>query len=184
MKSGTFFFIISLFLVHNLNAQSKISKADSVEVISDFKNLFKYQNFYLGGHQTIEELQWLKSQGVTKIINLRSERENKDYSEFAYNEEPNAKALGFEYCSVPVDGLKDYTPEKLDDLTKQINPNEKVLIHCASGGRATDFFMAYLIKSKGYSINEAGEIGRQLKFSLPLEKLLNTKISMDTMPAK
>ena len=181
MKPSTVFLLISLFSTVTLNAQDNQTKTDSVKVITDFKNLFSYQNFYLGGHQTLEELQWLKSQGVNKIINLRSERENKEYSEFAYNEESNAKALGFEYFSVPVDGLKDYTPEKLDELIKHINANEKVLIHCASGGRATDFFMAYLIKSKGYSINEAIEIGRQLKFSLPLEKLLDTKISMETL---
>jgi len=181
MKSSTAFFVISLFLVFNLNAQDNQTKTDSVKVINDFKNLFSYQNFYLGGHQTIEELQWLKSQGVTKIINLRSEKENKDYSEFAYNEESNAKALGLEYYPLPVDGIKDYTPEKLDDLIKHINANEKVLIHCASGGRATDFFMAYLVKGKGYSINEAIEIGKQLKFTLPLEKLLDTKISMESI---
>lgn len=53
------------------------------------------------------------------------------------------------------------------------------MIHCASAGRVTHFFMAYLIKNKGYSINEAVEIGKSLKFSLPLEKLLDTEISLE-----
>ncbi|MCK4699702.1 MAG: hypothetical protein KAT38_05195 [Bacteroidales bacterium] len=53
------------------------------------------------------------------------------------------------------------------------------MIHCASAGRVTHFFMAYLIKNKGYSINEAVEIGKSLKFSLPLEKLLETEISLE-----
>ena len=88
--------------------------------------------------------------------------------------------MGFEYYSIPVDGLKDYTPAKLDTLSVLLNKKDQIFLHCASGGRATDFFMAYLVKSKGYSLNEAAEIGRKLRFSLPLEKLLDTKISLES----
>jgi hypothetical protein len=31
--------------------------------------------------------------------------------------------------------------------------------------------MAYLVKSKGYSVNEAADIGRKMRFSMPFEKL-------------
>ena len=72
MKSSIIFFIFSFLLAFNLNAQDSIDKTDTVEVIKDFKNLYRYQNFYLSGQPTLESLQWLKSQGVTKIINLRS----------------------------------------------------------------------------------------------------------------
>lgn len=179
MKSSIIFFIFSFLVVFNSNAQDNINKTGKVEVIKDFKNLYRYQNFFLSGQPTLEALQWFKSQGVTKIINLRSETENKGYSEYAYNEEINAQELGFEYHALPVDGTKDYTPEKLEVFLSLINKNEKTVIHCASAGRVTHFFMAYLIKNKGYSINEAVEIGKSLKFSLPLEKLLETEISME-----
>lgn len=179
MKSSIIFFIFSFLVVFNSNAQDNINKTSKVEVIKDFKNLYRYQNFFLSGQPTLEALQWFKSQGVTKIINLRSETENKGYSEYAYNEEINAQELGFEYHALPVDGTKDYTPEKLEVFLSLINKNEKTVIHCASAGRVTHFFMAYLIKNKGYSINEAVEIGKSLKFSLPLEKLLETEISME-----
>ena len=179
MKSSIIFFIFSFLVVFNLNAQDNIDKTDTVEVIKDFKNLYRYQNFYLSGQPTLEALRWFKSQGVTKIINLRSEKENKGYTEYAYNEKINVQELGSEYQAIPIDGTKDYTPEKLEIFLSLINKNEKILIHCASAGRVTHFFMAYLIKNKGYTVNEAVELGKSLKFSLPLEKLLDSEISME-----
>ena len=179
MKSIIFFLIINFPLIFNLYAQENTGTSKNVEVIKDFKNLYRYQNYYIGGQPTLEALQWLKSQGVNKIINLRSENENIEYSEYAYNEKINAQRLGFKYYSIPVDGNKDYTPENLDVFISLINKNEIILIHCLTAGRATNFFMAYLIKNKGYTINEAVEIGRNLRFSLPLEMLLDTKVSME-----
>jgi protein tyrosine phosphatase (PTP) superfamily phosphohydrolase (DUF442 family) len=179
MKSIISFFIFSFLIIININARDNTGKIDSVEVIKDFRNLFRYQDYYIAGQPTLEELQWLRSQGVNKIINLRTENENTEYSESAYNEKINAEKLGFEYYSLPVGGNNDYTPEKLDAFANLINKSDKILIHYLSAGRATTFFMGYLIKNKGYTINEAIDIGRNLRFSFPLEKLLGTKISMD-----
>ena len=181
MKSRIIFSIFSLFLVFNLNAQKTNDKTDTVELIKDFKNLYRYKTFYLSGQPSLEALQWLKSQKVTKIINLRSEKENNEYSESAYNEKNKTSELGFEYHNLPVNGTEDFSPEKLEAFLKLINEDEKILIHCRSAGRVTYFFMAYLIKTKGYSVNEAVEIGKKLKFAFPLEKLLDTKISMEIL---
>lgn len=181
MKSFITLWILGLSLTIglNANAQGKIEKNDSVEVINTFKNLYRYQNFYIGGQPNLEALQWLKSQGVNKIINLCTEKEIVHFSENAYNEMDNAENLGFVYHNIPVDASKDYSPEKLDLFSNYLAGDEKVLIHCAGGWRATDFFMAYLIKNRGYTINEAVEIGKKLKYSLPLEKLLDVEISMN-----
>jgi protein tyrosine phosphatase (PTP) superfamily phosphohydrolase (DUF442 family) len=178
MKSIILFFIFGFSSVLNLLAQDKIENTDNVEVIKDYKNLFRYQNYYISGQPTLEALQWLKSQGVTKVINLRSEKENSEYSEYAYDEKTFTQKLGFEYYSIPVDGSKDYTPAKLEAFLSLINNNEKILIHCLSAVRATNFFMAYLIKNKGYTVDEAVKIGRSINFQFPLEKLLGTEISM------
>ncbi|MCD4711246.1 MAG: hypothetical protein K8R52_10390, partial [Bacteroidales bacterium] len=116
MRTFVFFFLSSLFFVFNLNAQDHWGNRDSVEVIEDYENLFRFDNFYLSGQPTLELLRWLKSQGVTKIINLRSGEENTTFAEEAYNEEAVAKELGFEYKNIPVEGITDYTPEKLQDF--------------------------------------------------------------------
>ncbi|MFC2124225.1 hypothetical protein ACFLU5_05390, partial [Bacteroidota bacterium] len=152
---------------------------DKVEVIKDFKDFYRYQNFYLAGQPTLEGLHWLKSQGVTKIINLRTETENNDYAEYAYDEETKVKDLGFEYHMIPISGLQDYTPEKLAVFISHMNDEDKILIHCRSAGRVTYFLMGYLIREKGYTVNEAVAIGKKVKYSVPLEKLLGTEISME-----
>jgi len=181
MKSIVFSFIICFSLIFNLIAQENIGNTKNVEVIKDFKNLFRYQNFYISGQPTLEELQWLKSQGVVKIINLRTEKENSEYAEYAYDEEAYAKKSGLEYYSVPVDGSKDYTPEKLEALSSLMKNDQTILLHCHSAIRATNFFMAWLIKYKGYTVNEAVKTGRSMSFQLPLEKLLGTEVSMGIM---
>ncbi len=174
-----FLFLALLFASSNLNAQDSRVNIDSVEVIPDFKNLYHYKNYYISAQPVYETLQWLRSKEVHLIINLRSEKENADFTSGAFNEVNICREMGFEYFSIPVDGLKDYTPSKLDTLSALLNRNEQVFLHCASGGRATDFLMAYLVKNKGFTVNEAAEVGRKLRFSLPFEKLLDTKLSLE-----
>jgi len=90
MKSIIVFFILSFSFVFYLNAQESIRDIEKIEVIEEFTYLYRYQNCYIGGQPTLEALQWLKSTGVNKIISLRSEDENIEYTEYAYNERINA----------------------------------------------------------------------------------------------
>lgn len=179
MKPIISLIIFSFITTFNISARDKTAKTDSVEVIKEFRNLYHYQDFYIAGQPTLEELQWLRLQGVNKIINLRTEAENKEFSATAYDEKINAQKLGFEYYTLSVEGNNDYEKEKLDAFAGLINKNDKVVIHCLSAGRATTFFMAYLINSKGYPINEAIDIGKKLRFSFPLEMLLGAEVSME-----
>ncbi len=155
------------------------SRTDSVEVIQDFRNLFRYRNFYLSGQPAYETLLWLKERGTHTIINLRTENENNEFAEGAFNEEELSREMGFSYINFPVDGLQDYNPEKLKSFSDLLARDEIILIHCASAVRATNFFMAYLVANQGYTIDEALAVGRQIKFSLPLEKLLGAEIHME-----
>ena len=181
MRSVNIFFIFSFFLAFSLNAQDYPYENDAVEVIKDFSYLYRYQNYYLGGQPTLEALKWLKSQGVKKIVNFRTKQENNEFAASAYHEKSNAKELGFEYHSIPINGIIDYKPKKLDVFLSHINNNEKIFIHCRTGGRVTHFFMAYLIKNEEYTVNEAVNIGKDLRFFFPLEDLLDIEISMETM---
>ena len=89
---------------------------------------------------------------------------------------------GFKYHSIQVDGIKDYTPAKLDEIASLLAIDKPVFIHCAGAVRATYFFMAYLIKYKNYEIDEAIEIGKKLTYSFPLENILDKKITMKALP--
>jgi uncharacterized protein (TIGR01244 family) len=175
----SFFFCIDTML-----AQVTPANQDTVEVIKGFRNLYQYDNFYLSGQPSYEALQWLKSRGVNTIINLRTPKENQDFAEASFNEYAVAMQMGFSYHSIPVDGTKDYTPAKLEEMSVLLAEDKPVLIHCLSAGRATYFFMAYLIKYRGYGIDEAIEVGKGVAFSFPLENLLNIKITMNVAPDK
>ena len=168
-----------LLIILSANASCQDMAEERVEVFSDFENLFRFQNFYLSGQPTLEALKWLKSEGVTRIINLRTGEENESYASEAYNEEANAKSMGYEYYSIPIGGSADYSPEKLKKISDKLSKDEKILIHCRSAGRVTNFFMAYLIQTRSYSVNEAVEVGKELKYSFPLEQILDANIVME-----
>lgn len=61
MKSVIISFLFCIVLIVNTLGQESAEKNDSVEIIQDHKNLYRYQNFYLGGQPTLETLLWLKS---------------------------------------------------------------------------------------------------------------------------
>lgn len=150
----------------------------TVETIEGFKNIYRYQNFYIGAQPSYEALEWLKSNGVSTIINLRTPKENQDFASSSFNEEFVSTKMGFTYYSLPVDGIKDYTPSKLAEMAGYLTDEKPVFIHCAGAVRATYFFMAYLIKYRNYGIDKAIEIGKKLTFSFPLENLLDSKITI------
>jgi protein tyrosine phosphatase (PTP) superfamily phosphohydrolase (DUF442 family) len=177
MKSLSVLFIFSCFAFQAFT-QVHEARTDTVEVFQDFKNLYRYQNFYLSGQPAYETLLWLKNKGVQTIINLRTEKENSEFASSAFNEENLSRELGFTYYNFPVDGTQDYKPEKLKAFCDLLTRNEIILIHCASAGRVTDFFMAYLITKQGYTLDEATAVGRKLRFSLALEKLLGAEIGL------
>ena len=143
-----------------------------VETISRFKCLYRFGNFYVGGQPPLEELQWLKEQGVTTIVNLRTEEELRGYAEEAYDEKAVAEKLGFIYRALPVNGIQGYTPENLQKFIGLIDPSAQTLIQCRTACRATEFFVAYLIRTGDSSVKEALDIGQEMKMVLPLAKLL------------
>lgn len=182
MYSKIILLSIAQFLCVNSMALEQKDLPDSVQVIKEFTNFYCYQDIYLAGQPSLAMLEWLEQEGVGSIINLRTEKENIDFAEMAFDEAEMARKLGFEYHSVPVDGLEAHTPENLEKMADLVIPGKKVLIHCASAGRATNFFMAYLVKYEGYTIDEAVEVGEQLKFIMPLEKLLDVKVHIEALP--
>ncbi len=182
------FFISSILLFtfcftlssKNLNSNKEFDALEPVVKIDEFKNFFKSGNYYFGGQPTLESLDWLKSEEVNVVINLRTEDENKDYANYAYNEENMVKEKGMKYISLPISYPDSYNPETLAQFSEILNENDgKVFIHCRSCGRVTYFFMAYLVEYKEYSLNEAVEFGKQMKFSFALEDLLGKEVEMN-----
>ncbi|BAO45082.1 protein tyrosine phosphatase family protein [Thiolapillus brandeum] len=147
-------------------------QAAEVQVIQGHKDLFRHGQVYIGGQPSIETLEWLKSQGVKRIINLRTADEMREHAETGYDESAWADRLGLEYAAVPVNGLEGYTRENLERFMMLMKPGGQVLVHCATARRANDFYMAWLIESGRATVEQAIAIGRRIRFLVPLENLL------------
>jgi uncharacterized protein (TIGR01244 family) len=147
--------------------------------VEGFKDLFRTGDFFIAGQPTLEELRWLKSSGVTLVVNIRSEAENKEFAATAFNEENVVKELGLAYASLPVGDKESFSPRTVESFAALLSGNTgKVLLHCASAGRATHLWMAHLVRHCGFEVNEAALLGRQMKFSLPFEDFLGGRILM------
>lgn len=181
MKLNVIFRLLALLLIANTSkiyAQNQ-NALDSVEVIKEFKNFYKSGNYYFGGQPTLEAIQWLKSENVTLFVNLRSENENERFTNTAFCEKDILKEYGIEYASVPVSYPESYNPEVLTSFAEILNNhNDKIFIHCASGGRVRYFFMAYLIEYKSYSPHDAIAFCKQMDYSFPLELILGKEINI------
>jgi uncharacterized protein (TIGR01244 family) len=163
-------------------AEAALDRVVKVEAIKD---LFQTGDFYIGGQPNLETLRWLRSQGMTLVINLRTENENKEFAAASFNEENMVKELGIAYCPIPVGEKDSYSPKTLDRFAQAIKANSgKALVHCASGGRATQLWMAYLVRYRAYALNDAVVIGKQMKFTLPVEDFLGARVSLTVEDTK
>jgi protein tyrosine phosphatase (PTP) superfamily phosphohydrolase (DUF442 family) len=156
------------------------SQLENPVAVEGKKNLFKSGCFYFGGQPNLETLRWLQSEGVNVVINLRSENENKDFAENSFNEESWVKELGMSYYSLPVGDKDCYCPATVEKFAGILKANSgKALIHCLSAGRVTYLWMAYLVRYRNYSLNDAIDVGKKLKYSFVLEDYLGSKIIMN-----
>lgn len=188
MKSSVFYalFFLSFLVLYcspsSANSESsKKKEIPKVEKLDRAPNLFKSENMFFSGQPSLETFEWLDSQGVDLVINLRTESENEDFAESAFNEEERVAELDMKYISIPIDGYNSYTTENVEKLAKALNKKyDKVLIHCASCGRVSYFMIAYLHDYKNYPLSDAIAFGKQLKFGFPLDDLLKEEIDWKT----
>ncbi len=181
MKTKFFFVNLGLFILFcsvqatEIIAQSSesVNKTDVVTKIKDFKDFYQYGNFYLGGQPNLDELRWAKDHGVKTIINLRSNKENKEFSKDAFSEADIAQEMSLTYISIPVKSHEDFNEKTLSQFATTLsNLNGKVLVHCKGGERTTFVMMAYLIKYKNFTKDEAITIGKKMTYFSPLDALL------------
>lgn len=172
--------IIPFFCISsNKNKPEEKSNLLTVTKNENIDNFFQSDRFFLSGQPNYETFVWLKSEGVELVINLRSDEEKATFARSAFDEEKIIEDLGLEYIAIPMSGMDAYCPETVEKLANAINKYEgKILIHCTGCGRVTNLWMAYLIKYKSFSVNEAIDVGKQLKFRFYLENLLGEKINM------
>jgi protein tyrosine phosphatase (PTP) superfamily phosphohydrolase (DUF442 family) len=182
LVGGVAAFVVALASVAAMAFEGPLSAApiDSVYKVEGKKDIFRSTNFYFGGQSTLETLRWLKSEGVTLVVNLRSARENREFAETAFNEENLVHELGMGYASIPLGDRASYRPEAVDTFAVVLAGHSgKAFIHCLSGGRASYMWAAYLVRHRGYSLDDAVTIAKRIKYPTTLEDLLGESIELE-----
>lgn len=111
----------------------------------------------ISGQPTEAQLEALAEEGYTTIINLRPEGEFDGFDESAA-----VASLGMNYVSIPVQKTQSITAEDAQALHAALEgASGPVLLHCASGGRATGLFAIEQYLMAGASREQAVEIATQ-----------------------
>ena len=108
-------------------------------------------NVLFGGQPTEDQLEAMAADGLSFVLDLRAEGENRGF------DEPAAlRSLDIPYLNLPVDAERMAQPETFERF---IEAMEKIdgptLVHCASGNRVGALYYAYLVAGKGEDREEA-----------------------------
>lgn len=129
----------------------KLDRDDFFVVIADAGAL------QIAGQPTADALREYAANGVTTVINLRTQQEMDNRNAVPYDEAALLEELGVNYVHIPLGGPDTpYTPASVDEFAAAFEGADgKVLLHCTVAWRASHMWAAYLVKNKGYTIEEA-----------------------------
>ncbi|HEY7797673.1 MAG TPA: sulfur transferase domain-containing protein [Hyphomonadaceae bacterium] len=154
----------------------KVQRTDFQFVIADAGPL------YIAGQPSEAALRDMVAKGIKTIVNLRTQREMDNRQQVPYDEAALAKELGVSYVHIPLGGPDTpYTPEAVEKFAKAFeSANSKVLLHCTVAWRASHMWAAYLVKYKGFTVEEAKRHGTAINLGgyaaggSPIDSLLGT----------
>ena len=115
----------------------------------ELKNASGFGDWVFGGQPSEADLATLQSRGITKIIDLRTEAEDRGYDEAAVCAE-----LGLEYRPFP------FSPGNVDEaivdgVLAELEQGGKALVHCASGNRVQLLFSVHRVLHEGVDAEAA-----------------------------
>ncbi len=110
-----------------------------------------------GGQPTEDQLKAMAADGLSFVLDLRTEGENRGF------DEPAAlQSLDVPYLNLPVDGDRLALPETFERFIAAMEKADgPVLVHCASGNRVGAMYYAYLVAAKGVDREEARKRARE-----------------------
>lgn len=133
----------------------------------------------VGGQIQEIDVDALRAAGVTRVINLRTPEEMQT---LGFDESAALNAGGVSYRQLPLGGPDfPYSPELLDAFAAEMAAADgKIVLHCASGGRAGMVYAAWLVKYQGKTPQQAMRSLESLGgWPLPMEKLLGRPLVVD-----
>jgi len=176
------FIVFFLFSAETIISQDSVSFPIKLDA-TGFQEVFaEVDNLYISGQPDKESLAKLKSEGLSTVINLRTEKEMSNREYVPFDEKAVVDSLGMDYINIPLGGPDSpYNNEALIKFADALTTAEgKVLLHCTVGRRASHMWAAYLIQFKGFSPDKAIEHAKAINFGeWPLEGLLGKKLKVN-----
>jgi uncharacterized protein (TIGR01244 family) len=154
----------------------KVTDIEGVEA-----RLYLDGRVYIAGQPSQAALEKLKERGVTAVVNLRGPAEMADPKLVPYDEAAAVSALGMEYVHIPLNGRDfPYTSDAVDRFAAVLGRHTgPVVLHCASGGRVSHLWAAYLIRHRGFSLDAALAHGEAIGIAPnPLEGLTGRRVKV------
>ncbi len=130
--------------------------APAPETVAGVRNFTRVDaTIACGGAFTPEAIAALKQAGFKSIVNLRTESEP---GANVAEEQKAAETAGFRYIHIP---FASATPDaaRVDEFLKAVvlPENQPMMLHCASGGRASMFWAAKRVMVDGWTVDKAME---------------------------
>lgn len=151
---------------------------------SAFDRAVEHDRVIVSAQPTVADLASLRDRGIERVFNLRSDEEMNP-AELGFDENDLLAKAAIPYGRAPVTGAASYTPEALEQFRRFVEDSHgKVLLHCASGARASQLMAAYEVKYLGKSPDEALRgLAPFGGWPLPLERLTGMPLHVESKPA-
>lgn len=160
----------------------KLDRQDFFVVIADVGAM------HVAGQPTADALREFAGNGVTTVVNLRTQQEMDNRRQVPYDEAALLEELGVTYVHIPLGGPDTpYTPAAIEQFAAAVEAAEgEVLLHCTVAWRASHLWAAYLVKHKGYSLEDAVEHAAAINlngYKQPGKQPLELFLELDEKPA-
>lgn len=145
------------------------------------RRLFMDGRVYVAGQPSADAIRALADRGVTAVVNLRTPKEMADTTSVDFDEAALVAELGMEYVHLPLGGADHpYRPSVLSTFDRVLADHDgPILVHCRSGGRASYVWAGYLVRHRGWTLDEGLRRGMAIGISdHPLQGLLDTELTL------
>lgn len=173
--------LIALLMLISTTALADPAEIERLDNEGFREVLVRHGDLYISGQPTPEGLARLQQNGVTTVINLRTDAEMNNREIVEFDEAATVTELGMEYVRIPAGGPDTpYSPAMLSQFAQALEQADgKVLLHCTVAWRASHLYTAYLNRFRGLSLADAVNTGKQINLgTLPLEGFLGETLEI------
>ena len=158
VRSVYLFTLLALSVSLSFAQNSPLALKGDQEKFGNLEVVSQYGHVVFADQPDRATIGMLKDQGISMVINIRSEAEDEGYDERKAVEEQ-----GIPFIQIPYMKGRDINPDALEEILGLINmtgeSGNKIMLHCTHSQRAGSVLGVALVKA-GHSREEANEIAK------------------------